>query len=317
MSFSREELSNKLIQDFIAEYDNESEAEEKLHSSWNIKIMVSLIVLAVVGFVSYALYSDKIAISRNNNGEVPLIKADTTPIRERPEDPGGMYIANRDKNIYEAISSSSKKLPKVIRLLPEPEEPLNRDSIKKNDVPEPQVADLLDDMGKKEVAESTTLKTEAGPKKTAIVKQEVAIKEVIAQTLPDAQPAQEQTTEAPDDGAKKALTIENIKIVPVLRGKNAVAEDVKKPGTKVDKSKFKIQLGSFRSEEDVQAIWKKVKSENGSLLGAAQLNVEKADLGAKGLFYRLQVANIKTESEARKICQKLIENKQGCFVVKK
>ena len=78
-----------------------------------------------------------------------------------------------------------------------------------------------------------------------------------------------------------------------------------------------VQLGSFRTEGDVEKNWQIIKKKHGSLLGELQLNTQKADLGDKGIFYRLRVGSLSNESDARTLCKKLIEQKYGCFVVKK
>jgi cell division septation protein DedD len=318
MDFSREELSNRLLQEFIQEDSDLPERE----FGWNIKVMVPLIALAVLGFIFFAWHSDKIAISRNVGSEVPLVKADTTPIREKPDDPGGMYIANRDKQVYEAIASGNgeKELPKVIRVLPEPEEPISREIIKGDAT----VAELIDEAKESSKAEEipadTPSKKEAEPLPKVAVAANIANKEVVVKQELMSKDIEVETDEKPPvDAVKaadpvdpKALTVNNIRVVPVP--KNKVDNE---PAAKKLDSSYKIQLGSFRSEADVKTTWNKIKKEHSELFLGTDLVTQKANLGEKGVFYRLQVANIKKESDARKICQKLIENKQGCFVVKK
>jgi cell division septation protein DedD len=332
MDFSREELSNRLLQEFVEEEDEFPEQE----AGWNIKVMVPLIAFAVLGFMFFAWRADKIAISRNVGSEVPLVKADTTPVREKPDDPGGMYIANRDKQVYDAISSDGveKELPKVIRVLPEPEEPLARDVIK-GGTPPAEVAKVEEtpavhaavpaeikaespakvEPEKIEAATSSPAKIETAAaekagQKEVLVKQELMSKDIEVKNEEEIPVVAAKEATVPT----KSLTVKDIKVVPVLKNKDAKA--VVELAKKHDNS-YKIQLGSFRSEADVKTTWNKLKKEYSDLFKGTELYTEKADLGEKGIFYRLQATKIKSESDARKICQKLIENKQGCFVVKK
>jgi hypothetical protein len=68
--------------------------------------------------------------------EVPLLRADPLPIRERPADPGGMEVPHQDKLIFQSLDEGPVE-PVVERLLPPPEEPLRRP-----EAPAPGVAAL-------------------------------------------------------------------------------------------------------------------------------------------------------------------------------
>src|SRR3989344_4933895 len=100
MTFNRDQLSEQLLQDFHEEDEDDSLEE---HTSY-MKIFTPLIVIGVAVFLFYAWYTDKFAISSNTE-EAPLIRADKAPVRVKPDDPGGMEIENRDKSIYDTISS--------------------------------------------------------------------------------------------------------------------------------------------------------------------------------------------------------------------
>ena len=50
--------------------------------------------------------------------DIPLIRADTRPVKVKPDDPGGMHIADRNMLIY------GDKRPSVEHLLPPPEQPM-------------------------------------------------------------------------------------------------------------------------------------------------------------------------------------------------
>jgi cell division septation protein DedD len=45
------------------------------------------------------------------------------------------------------------------------------------------------------------------------------------------------------------------------------------------------------------------------------LNVNKADLGKKGVYYRVQAGSLKNKAAAQRICDELKQKKVGCFVV--
>ena len=54
---------------------------------------------------------------------------------------------------------------------------------------------------------------------------------------------------------------------------------------------------------------------NRDLLGDLGAAVRRADLGAKGVFYRVRVGPLPARKEARTLCASLSERKVPCFVV--
>src|SRR5579872_7062070 len=62
-----------------------------------------------------------------SNGDIPLIHADTDPVKVKPDDPGGMEIPNRDRFVFNPTGN----MP-VERLLPLPESPMPRPATTSN-----------------------------------------------------------------------------------------------------------------------------------------------------------------------------------------
>ncbi len=83
---------------------------------------LALAAIVVAGLAALGWYGyDRTAPPRG--GEVPLIKADTAPVKKRPAEPGGMAILDQDKLVYETLGDE-RGGEVVERLLPPPEEPL-------------------------------------------------------------------------------------------------------------------------------------------------------------------------------------------------
>ena len=337
--FSSENLSKQLIEEFQNEQSDDVEKQKKS----KIKIVSFLSVLALVCFGTYAWYNDKIAITFNNPENIPLVKAPKTAVRIKPEDPGGMHVANRDKSIYDTISSRKEsQLPKVVRLLPKAEEPVAREIII-------QEKASLDSFIENNVLETTETEPKIDHKNSEaknISQDEIKIEtkiveEIVQDKINEIKIAKEAKTEEKVTSNKKEETINatatnNIKIDKVeidkivVKNSSKVEEKVKNkvrvvpvpkgtigkaPSKKVRKG-YRIQLGSYHSKADADKNWRRVKKKHSKLLNSLKKNVEKADLGLKGLFYRLQAGFFEKESKARKLCQKLKEARQGCFVVK-
>ncbi|WP_170984468.1 SPOR domain-containing protein [Rhodoligotrophos defluvii] len=76
-----------------------------------------------------------------------------------------------------------------------------------------------------------------------------------------------------------------------------------------------IQLSSAQSEDSAWGVWKKLSAKHDDL-NDFQPVVIRADLGAKGVFYRLRVAGFDTRNEADKACRSLKSRGLSCFVTK-
>ena len=72
----------------------------------------------------------------------------------------------------------------------------------------------------------------------------------------------------------------------------------------------------MKSEADAQTVWKKVQVANKDLLGNLSLDIQRADLGAKGVFFRLRAGPL-DEAAAKSLCAELTKRNQGCIVARK
>jgi hypothetical protein len=84
-----------------------------------LRVAVALAVMgAFAGGLWFAYNEGKHHVG--GAGDIPLIRADTSPMRVKPENPGGMRIPDRDMLIY------GQQRPQVEHLLPPPEQPMAR-----------------------------------------------------------------------------------------------------------------------------------------------------------------------------------------------
>ena len=99
----------------------------------------------------------------------------------------------------------------------------------------------------------------------------------------------------------------------------AVATPAPQPSSTVDVpiSGFGIQVASLRSEDSALSTWKSLVAAHPDLLGDLKVHVERADLGEKGVYYRLQAGSFASLGEARAICGKLKDVNVGCLPISK
>jgi SPOR domain len=75
----------------------------------------------------------------------------------------------------------------------------------------------------------------------------------------------------------------------------------------------RIQLASVRSEEAARQEWDRIRRANPDLLGSVSATFPRADLGEKGVFYRLETAPI---ADAERVCGELRRRNVGCIIAR-
>ena len=80
---------------------------------------------------------------------------------------------------------------------------------------------------------------------------------------------------------------------------------------------YVVQLLALRDEGAARAAWKKIAAQHKTILGSHALDIEKADLGAKGVWYRVRAAGFATKQSATSACNGLKTAGQNCIVKKR
>jgi cell division protein FtsN len=89
-----------------------------------------------------------------------------------------------------------------------------------------------------------------------------------------------------------------------------------KPVAPVKQGAIALQLGAFRSAEEANGQWGKIAAKHPSVVRGYSHSVVKADLGAKGIYYRLRLNGFENTAAANDTCAKLKAQGQACFTVK-
>ncbi|MCF8478617.1 MAG: SPOR domain-containing protein [Pseudolabrys sp.] len=77
-----------------------------------------------------------------------------------------------------------------------------------------------------------------------------------------------------------------------------------------------VQLSSQRSEAEAQAAFRSLQAKYPNQLGGRQLAIRRADLGAKGIYFRATVGPFGSSSEASEMCASLKAAGGDCFVLR-
>jgi cell division septation protein DedD len=78
----------------------------------------------------------------------------------------------------------------------------------------------------------------------------------------------------------------------------------------------RLQLGSVRSEDAARQDWERIRRKNADLLGTLSATPIRADLGEKGIYYRILTGPVADQAAAERICGELKQRSVGCIVAR-
>jgi cell division protein FtsN len=88
-----------------------------------------------------------------------------------------------------------------------------------------------------------------------------------------------------------------------------------KPAALAGVGAYALQIGAYKSQSDADAAWKAYEAKH-PIVGGYSEDVQKADLGAKGTWYRLRISSFSDKTAATALCGKLKADGGNCFLAK-
>jgi cell division protein FtsN len=220
------------------------------------------------------------------SAEVPLIRADEQPTRKRPADAGGMAVPERDSIVL------NRAEPSVEQLLPPPETPLPRPG-----PPEPPA-------GAEPTPAPATAPEQPAPLSAATAAEPAAPTPTTTAASPSTPSAPPSTAAAPPPAPERKPA--RVAALPPSAPAPAPASG----------KGYRLQLGSVRTAEAAKREWEHLKAEQGDLLAALGFTATRADLGDRGIYYRIQAGPIADAAAAERSCNELKRRGVGCILVK-
>lgn len=248
-------------------------------------VLLAIIALIVV-FAGVVFFAYKQGMKQGAQGNPPVIRADDSPTKVAPTNPGGIEIPHQDKTVYDRLSGGGDKADSqggAEHLLPSPEEPMAM----KQPTP-PAAAPAPAAATPAPTAPAAT--PGAVPAPTGNVAQQ-AVPPVAAAVQPEAPAATVAPTAAPAAAAAPATET---------------------PAAAVTAGGYVVQLAAFRDEPSARAEFKKLQKKYPALAGLSA-DIQRADLGAKGIYYRLR-GGYMDKPKAAELCVSLKAQGQACFV---
>ena len=296
--FSDDSRSEEFLNEFRQKMadqtaSNIEERQNELRKSRSVFIgtLAGLILAgAIGGFILAPRYNKDFA------GDVPFIKRPTEAVKVAPTDRGGMQIENQDKSIYGLLDKSHEESEEFANIVPVTEEPKLPVVIGDDDEFAPNSMDEIIESAEAEVLNDVSNISAGRNGETAA--QETSEKfESIAEINPANKEKMNEIKASVDNKIKEAKT-------------EAPAEAAVATGN------WQIQIMSSKNKESVEKSWKDLQAKHAFFKGLPY-EIEKADLGSSGIYYRLKAGAFADKSAADAVCEKFKAAKGSCIVKKK
>ena len=82
-----------------------------------------------------------------------------------------------------------------------------------------------------------------------------------------------------------------------------------------DYREYHDQLAALRTRDDAEMQWRTFQSKAPGLASSARMDIQRADLGAQGIYFRLRAGFFDTRERASAYCDKAKAQGQDCMVV--
>ena len=218
----------------------------------------------------------------DDNGAIPLIRADAQPIKVKPAEPGGMHIPDRNMLIY----GEGPGRPEVEHLLPPPEQPM---ALPVSPPPGPPATSAPQTAAASAPVTPAGLAAAAAAPAAALGAGTARPAEPIVASPANPRLASPQAQQARPQSARPQL----------------------EPA-----GGLRLQLGAVRSAGMARAEWDRLKRTNPDLLGHLTAVAVRADLGDRGVYYRIQTGPIADAAIAERVCGELRQRRLGCIIVR-
>ncbi|MEM8615598.1 MAG: SPOR domain-containing protein [Pseudomonadota bacterium] len=275
-------------------------------------VLILALVLGVLLIFAAVIWNTYRQGVRPADGGLPVIAGDEGPYKRAPEDPGGLQVAGQDRGLYNqmdglgdpaVVSASAVRNPVDLRRSeptlsgglddlpplegegeqPAAPQPLNADQPM-------QTAEMTADI------KSSSAMDGLDPRDTQLAQTGVRTAALQPVALPS-------TRNEAERRSATSLSMPE----PALAALEPSAFDISGP--------FLVQLLAARSEPAVEAEWRKIKAAHPRLYAGAALKIQRADLGARGIFYRLRLGQFTSRDRAQAFCAGVKSTGRDCIVI--
>lgn len=276
-----------------------------------LRIGIIVLIVVAIGLGIYWLAAPATQETTQDASQVPVIGAEM-PLKERPQNPGGIEIPHRDVTMFQDMSKSNSANKTIgsgaeERLLPPPETPIlptdnsdhatTVDAVTNTTAPEniTQSAAVPDDSNVISLAPNTTKSTPTTVASAPVIP---TSPEPIATDAPITLPL------PPDVVPIKEAAPERLPLPTAPPSVTAKTSGI-----------FVVQMASLPDMQKAEAQTKNMNNKYKTALGSSKLRIVRADLAGKGTWYRIRSEPL-SEASARALCTSLKEAGGSCIVAR-
>ncbi|MEK9532193.1 MAG: SPOR domain-containing protein [Alphaproteobacteria bacterium] len=288
-------------------------APEKQKTSFRLVILIGFIMLAI-GIAGGGFW---LSLQSGTTQELPVLRADKTPFKLKPEDRGGKVIPHQDSLVLEILEGLSEndnqseklRLPDAAPELPPVSLQIEDDIAQTEQQPDAQPADDLPN----DLAENSSDNTQIA---SSNLTQETALE-------PKSSEDQINLTSVIDDNntSEQGEVIGEV-IGEVKEDKQVKDAPIIAPVTKPEppkqiagKKTHKVQLAAFAKQEKAKQQAAILMEKHKNRLEGLMLEVTKIDTGSSGIYWRV-ITQPLNETLALSTCDLLKSAGQDCIVRK-
>ena len=297
-------------------------ARAKIAIKGRSAFMVGSALLGAIALGGALAFAYKQSGGGLSNEQPPLVTADSRPVKELPEDAGGKEFPHKNKLIYDRLQNGDE--PESERLVPRQENvavPALPPSMETAGMPTPVASTDLgsppttQSVGGEPIAVASVddgTMPDGGPRrvKTMVVRPDGSVMESpeaapVAETPAAAEP-QLAAAAAPQAANPAPQEAAALQAPPAPEPKPAQQQTAAvAPQAAAAPTKYVVQVASKKNQTEALASFADIQQKYPNLLGSYRPMVQKADLGAKGVWYRLRIGPIADKTSASKLCSQL------------
>jgi hypothetical protein len=233
-------------------------------------------VLLVFGAVVWNTYRQGV---RSNGGGLPSVIADAQPYKRIPDERGGLEVRDTDKRFYDQMDASERI---------------------------PDLASLDGGDGSDMLQGGPPIDLRPTDDEVDGSDPDNGMPNSVADEV-----AELADLSRPDRG----IDSEALAPMPAPRAPLPPPREVSPQFAFSEGGQYLVQVAAFRTQDAAEAAWRKSASEHPNLYRGAGKRIQRADLGAKGVFYRLRVGGFSQKTEADAFCDALKAEGDNCIVV--
>jgi hypothetical protein len=271
--------------DDVRVFDGGDDEEDVESSRLPLLIVIALFVIAAFGAVVWLAYQKGVA---QGHTDIPrVIAAQPGPARSAPDNPGGTPTPYTGLKIYQQPAPS--------------EDAANADTApdtsKPVETPPPPAAAKPVETAPPETKPVTAPPAATKPATTATA------------APPPATARPETKPIAPPPATTKPAA-ETKPVTPPPAAVKPAATPTAPAATAPAAGGMLLQIGSYKSEAEAKAAWETYRKKHAVVSGLS-IDIQQADLGAKGTWYRLRIVG-----GSKALCAKLVADGGACIPAK-